>query len=215
MQISLILEYLHSYYIHSEVMYKAILSIRLICIIVCILFLSCKNNDYTPKPIAYNRIEKPDYSYKKYEQPLFIFNYSDLSTIEKVPGKDSSSWFNLVYPRYNATIYCSYLPITKETFGKALEDSYHLAYSHAIVANDIKQQVYSNPERHIGGIIYEIEGDVATPVQFFITDSISHFLRGSFYYDKQLNLDSVAPITSFIKEDIVEIFQTIAFRDRK
>lgn len=178
--------------------------------ILC-LFISCCSDkkEYTPKPVGFNRIEKPYYQYSTNQQPQYSFEYSDIAQIKEV--KDSIGWFNIVYPDYNVVIYCSYLPIDRETLNKALEDSYHLAYSHTVMADAINREVYSDNSRHIGGMLYELKGNVATPIQFFVTDSISNFLRGSFYYTENYNLDSVAPITAFIKEDIVRIFDTIKF----
>lgn len=175
-------------------------------------FYSCKN--YTPKPVGNNRIERPIHNYKKYEFSDFEFQYSERTKIDTLMSVDQNGyWFNIIYPEYNAVIYCSYLPINKTTLSKALDDSYHLAYSHTIKANDINQIIYSNST--IGGMIYQIEGAVATPLQFFVTDSMSNFLRGSLYYSSAVNTDSVAPITSFIEEDIRSLMQTIQFKNKK
>lgn len=188
--------------------YKQLIYILLLCTLI---FFSCKNKDYTPKPVAYNRIDKPSYNYRDYNSSNYSFQYSDIAEIKKVEFKNSDNWFNIVYPNYDAIIYCSYLPITKQTLSAAIEDSYHLAYSHSIMADDINQQIYSDSDRHIGGMLYLLDGNVATPIQFFITDSISNFLRGSLYYSKDINLDSIAPVTQFVKDDILQIFKTIKF----
>lgn len=185
-----------------------------LCLFVVFLFFRCGGDkDYVPKPIGYNRIEKPHYIYNYYQQPRYSFEYADIAKINE--EKDSLNWFNIVYPNYKAIVYCSYLPINKQTLNKALEDSYHLAYSHTIMAEAINGNTYSDDARHIGGMLYQLDGNVATPIQFFVTDSTSHFLRGSLYYTEHFNLDSVAPITDFIKDDIIHIFETVKFSDNK
>ena len=193
-----------------------LISLKIIpTLFIVFLFMGCANNkDYTPRPMGYNRIEKPSYSYSTNQQSSYSFEYADIARIKV--DKDSTNWFNIVYPDYSAVIYCSYLPIIdRQTLGKALDDSYHLAYSHTVMADAINSEVYSDPDRHIGGMLYELKGNVATPIQFFVTDSISHFIRGSFYYNENFNIDSVSPITNFIKEDIIRIFNTIKFSDKR
>lgn len=154
------------------------------------------------------------YSFNEYKIGLISFQLADIAKIEVLtPKAPNEYWFNILYPQYQAIIYCTYLPVTKENYSAAIEDSYHLAYSHALKAEGINQLIYKSPK--LGGIIYEIEGDVATPFQFFITDSTRNFLRGSFYYTRKIDTDSAYPITNFVKEDIEYIFNTIRFDAKK
>lgn len=176
----------------------------------------CRDNGGMPKPMGYNRIDRPVYGYEECRLSDFVFEHADIAQISQVKvNGDTSNWFNIIYPDYDAVIYCSFLSINRESLGKALEDSYHLAYSHSIMADAIEQHVYSDSVRGVGGVLYELEGNVATPMQFFITDSTAHFLRGSFYYSKDFDLDSVATITDFIKDDIVQLFKSVRFGDKK
>lgn len=182
---------------------------------ISVLLLSACKKDYTPKPLGYNRIDLPFYKYIDYSNSNLTFKYADLAKIQSIPNKDSLLWFNINYPSFNATIYCSYIKIKPNNLKEVLEDSYHLAYSHSIKADGISQNKYQDDQnRKIGGIIYELDGDVATPIQFFITDSTSNFLRGSFYYNSNINLDSIKPITDLVKKDIIEIFNSIKFQKK-
>lgn len=160
-----------------------------------------------PKPVGYNRIEIPNPSYAEYKTSKFALEYSTAAEIKAIPDKDNL-WFNISYDKLDATIYCSYIPITAEKLRDAIEDSYNLAYSHGLKASNITQSVYSNPETKVYGIIYTLEGNVATPTQFFLTDSVSNFFRGSFYYNTKVSMDSVAPITEKIRADIMQLVET-------
>ncbi len=181
----------------------------------CVLVLfGCRENGGMPKPMGYNRIDRPVYGYRECELADFVFEYADIAKVSEVKvSGDSGNWFNIVYPDYDAVIYCTFLSIDRESFGKVLEDSYHLAYSHSVMADAIEQHVYSDSVRGVGGVLYELGGNVATPVQFFITDSTTHFLRGSLYYSKDFDLDSVATITDFIRDDVVHLFKSVRFGD--
>lgn len=179
--------------------------------ILFILLASCR--DYTPKPIGYNRIEPIESEVKEYVFPNFSFQYPSIVRIDSLnaPRKDET-WFNIVYPNYNAVVYCTYLPITKDTFSKAVDDSYHMAYSHTLKASGIEQRLFRSNDDKVSGILYEIDGSVATPIQFFVTDSIRHFLRGSFYYSAKVDADSVAPITEFITKDIERMMSSFEWK---
>ncbi|MBK5721646.1 hypothetical protein JGH11_12265 [Dysgonomonas sp. Marseille-P4677] len=178
------------------------------------LFLSC--NDYTPKPKGYARIDRNKIEMKEFRYLDFSFLYPNDAKLEELEnGVKNEFWFNLSYPSYNAVVYCTYMSITPAQLSNALEDSYQLAYSHALKAEEIEQTVFTDSVRNKTGIIYEIKGMVAVPVQFYVTDSKSHFLRGSLYFNELVRPDSVAPIVSFLRSDIQEIMQSLEWNNLK
>lgn len=192
---------------------RPLILIVLLSVLSLLFFFSC--GEYTPKPKGYNRIDNVESKYVEYTFPEFSFKYSDQISIDTLLSKTKDEiWFNISYPKYNAVIYCTYLPVSKLTLPKALEDSYRLAFSHSVKADEIIQKTYSNTEKKVSGTIYSIEGDVATPIQFFLTDSVRHFFRGSFYYTEKVNLDSVAPITEFVLKDIHQMMDTFNWKNR-
>lgn len=174
--------------------------------------LSC--SEHTPLPIGYNRIDRHERYYINLEDPYFKFKYASAAHIETAPldNEGNDEFFNIVYPEYNARIYCSYTPITPKSFNKTLEDNHRFVFSHVVKADGIQQTIYENDENKTYGIIYDIGGNVATPIQFFLTDSITHFFRGSLYFDTQVKEDSVAPITSYIREDIISMIESFEWK---
>lgn len=187
---------------------------RICLCLLCLVFFSC--SEYTPKPKGYLRLEKIECGAIKYQDPRFSFLYPDITRIDYVEGASKDEkWFNIVYPHYNATIFCTYIPITGETLRNALEDSYQLAYNHASKAEGIKQVAFANPLHNTSGILYEITGSVATPIQFFVTDSVSNFFRGSLYYNDKVDKDSIAPVTQFIREDIIQLMESLEWGNHK
>ncbi|WP_280673694.1 MULTISPECIES: hypothetical protein [unclassified Dysgonomonas] len=163
--------------------------------------------------MGYNRIEKPVYSYRVYSTPYFTFLFPAIAKIEpqrhdSLPGH----WFDITYPKYKAVVHCTYLTVQKDSIRNFFEDSHRLAYSHTMRAEDINVSLFSNPDHEVMGAIYDIGGDVATPIQFCATDSLSHFLRGSLYYQEKVNPDSIEPITRYIRDDIVQIIESIKWK---
>lgn len=183
-------------------------------LIICFIFISC--SEYTPKPVGYPRINRTESVLVKYEYPAFTFLYPAGCRIEEVnEGHEQGFWFNISYPIYDAILYCTYLPVDKKKLSGALEVSYHLAYSHALKANGIQQSQFTDSLHYTSGIIYDIKGSVASPVQFYITDNTSNFLRGSLYFNQQVNPDSIAPVVGFLREDIVGLMESLEWKNIK
>lgn len=185
--------------------------LQFIFIMILSVLMSC--TDHTPKPMGYPRIDRNNVLLDSFSNKYFSFRYPSDARIEsKKPDNNLEIWLDISYPQYNATIHCTYLPISKQSLPKVLEDNYRLAYGHAAKAESINQIRYNNPRAHTYGILYDIGGSVAVPVQFFITDSISHFFRGSLYYNVSINnTDSIEPVTDFLRHDITTIMSTMTW----
>lgn len=59
---------------------------------------------------------------------------------------------------------------------------------------------------------FEMTGPAATPFQFFITDSTSHFMRGALYFNTQVRPDSLMPVYDFVKIDVDRLIKTFKFK---
>jgi gliding motility-associated lipoprotein GldD len=109
-----------------------------------------------------------------------------------------------------ATIYLSYQPV-RDNLSELLDDAHIFAYKHDVKANAIEPRFIPTKSDDVTGLLYDIEGNTASAVQFFVTDSISHFLRGSLYFYSAPNSDSLAPLIDFFKKDIEHLIETIDF----
>src|SRR5690606_34717624 len=113
------------------------------------------------------------------------------------------------FPRFNGKIHLSYQPIiSQDEFNMLVEDARTFAFKHTIKATAIDEGIISYPERDIYGIYYSIDGNTASSIQFFLTDSIRNYIRGALYFDEKPQLDSIQPVLDFIKEDINVMIQT-------
>lgn len=165
---------------------------------------------YTPKPVGYFRIELDNkvYDTARIKEPV-TFEYP--SNVSRIVQKSGDDFFDIVYPKYNARIYCSYKDI-ENNFYEISEDSRNFVYKHVIKADAITEQPFENHEREIYGLLYQIKGNAASQVQFLLTDSVKHFLRGALYFNNRPNKDSIAPVAEYITEDIVRIMETAEWR---
>ena len=186
------------------------LKILFIAFIFPVSFFYCTNK-YTPKPLGYFRIDLPQKEYVEYtSQCPFVFQYPKYGEIE-VSQDNEPCWFNISFPKYNGKIYLSYKHI-EDNLPILTEDTRKLTYKHTIKAEAIQEKIYADANKNVYGMLYEVKGNAASSVQFYLTDSSQHFLRGSLYFNAQPNKDSLAPVIDFFKEDIVHIMETISWK---
>lgn len=180
-------------------------------LIICLFLFSCSS---APKEKEQTSSIRKTHELVKYESASFSFDYNKGQIIiPKTADSSDEIWFDILDSDIDATIYCSYLPIDQESLYMTLEDSYRLAYSHVSVSDGISQSFISNDNLKTYATIYDIDGQVATPIQFFVTDSTSHFLRGSLYYNKSVKNDSVASTTKLIRDDILTLISSLRWKD--
>jgi len=173
---------------------------------------SCKEV-YTPKPRTYVRIDFPGKEYLLYdaEEP-YRFEYPAYARVAPDPsGKNNPHWLNIEFPALNGSIYLSYMKIQNNLDG-LIEDSRGFVYKHAIKAEQIPESRIAFNERRVYGILYDIKGNAASAVQFFVTDSTHHFLRGALYFNTQPDIDSLSPVIDFVRDDIVHFINTVEWK---
>lgn len=174
-----------------------------------------------PKPLGYFRIDLPKREYVLFNNQRdnhkdlpFSFEYPAYGKISpesenmKEPG-----WLNIEFPGYKAKIYLTYKDINNN-FEGLMEQTYKMnVKNHISKADAIKEQVFSNHENKVFGILYDLKGNTASAVQFFVTDSVKHYLRGSLYFDSEPDADSLEPVINFFRGDIVHLIETLNWKN--
>lgn len=190
----------------SSTLYKIILGILL-----SIGLASCKD-DYLPKPKTYLRLDIAPHSYRTLDTNLpFTLRYADNAFLS-YPYKEQPYWLNINYPKLNASIYLSYFKVDTN-LPQLLNDAQSMAYRHISKANEIKQELVILPATKVYGLIYLIEGvETASPINFYVTDSSNHYLRGAVYFNFAPNNDSIAPYIKGIREDIDTLIKTLYWK---
>jgi gliding motility-associated lipoprotein GldD len=183
----------------------------LLIVITASLF-SCGKN-YVPRPYGYFRVDLPPHNYRYLDtlQLPYRFEISSYAKVEKREAEGEKCWIDIKYPFLNAAIYCSYKPI-HGNLKELLEDTRQMAYKHSIRADAINEKLYQHPEKKVYGILYDLKGNTASSVQFFVTDSIHHFFRGSLYFDNVPNKDSIAPMSDYIRQDIIRLMESFEWK---
>jgi len=185
-----------------------------VSIIFSLLLLSACGEPSTPKPRSLFRIDIPAHSFITFDTNYpYTFEYADYATISKVERKRYPYWININYPRFNARVYVSYHHVDHD-INQFLEDAHTLAYKHITKANDIRQALILEPEHRVYGLVYYIKGnDVASPLNFYVTDSVEHFLRASLYFDMIPRNDSLEPVIEGIEKDLKHLVKTLEWKE--
>lgn len=166
--------------------------------------LAACEQDYTPKPRGFFRIDLPEKEYARFDTTWpYAFDYPVYAVISPDTRPSSEPWWmNIDFPMYKARIHVSYKTID-DNLPEYLENTRTFVIKHIPKAEAIIDTLIYNPDRRVFGMIYYIEGSgAASPCQFFVTDSARHFLRGALYFNIPPNNDSLAPVIRFIEADI-------------
>lgn len=187
---------------------------------VLVLLSSCFSN-YTPipKPKAYFEIPLPakEYVQSNFDNCPFEFQYPKYGSVQKKElyfgnKMEDPCWFNIEFPEFNATLYFSYKDMDgKEDVQTILDETRQLTWHHTVKAEFIDERIVQKGE-NIHGIYYNVGGNAASSIQFYLTDSIDHFLRASLYFKNAPNIDSTKEVVQFLEQDIQYLIETFEWK---
>lgn len=187
-------------------------------ITITALLSSCENN-VLPKPKAFLRLEYPDATYKieNIKKMPFTFNRNVLGENLKtktLKGNTTSYGITIAYPKLKGTIYLTYKGIdgNSENLNTFLRNAQNMTQEHTQKADAIAEQPFEDNKRKVYGMLYEVGGNAASQSQFYITDSINHFITGSLYFYAKPNYDSILPAAHYLKKDIKQIMETLEWK---
>lgn len=183
---------------------------KLIFLILLGGLLSC-GEEVQPKPGAFLALEYPQPDYQLYKSGCtYSFEKNTMARVE--PSRaDQRCWVNLEYDQLNGTIFITYQPVSNN-LDSLLTDAQKLPLQHTIKADAIEGAVYTNEFHRTYGMFYEVSGNAASQAQFYLTDSVNHFLTGSVYFDAQPNFDSILPAAAYLKRDMRHLMETVEWQ---
>ncbi|MFT6715463.1 MAG: gliding motility-associated lipoprotein GldD [Saprospiraceae bacterium] len=183
--------------------------VKCFVILILLMVVACDDEVVQPKPPGYYRIDLPtrEYQYSNTNCP-FEFKVSDQSTLSVSKKNEADCYFDLEYPKFNATVYLSYLPV-EGNLKSLVDQEYDLREKHNSFSTGTVERLYKDEQANVSAMMFDVKGvRAATPLQFFITDSVNHFFRGALYFYNSPNNDSLAPVIKYIREDIDTLVAT-------
>ncbi len=184
-----------------------------------LILVSCNSNYTAGKQHGYARIDFPEKQYQRFDQPgyPYTFEYPVYASVVRdstfFDDKAGDWWINIEIPRFGGRIYISYKDIhSRDNMDTLVNDAFKMAYKqHADVSTGISTTMLKTPN-HAEGIYFSLAGNTATANQFFLTDSVKHFLRGALYFDATPNADSLGIVNDFLKKDMLHLINTLQWR---
>lgn len=169
---------------------------------------------YQPKPMGYFRIDLPEKEYVKVDSlGKYAFEVPAYAVLTNDPfAPQEKDWVNVEMPSFKASIHLTHKDV-KGNLGEYLEDIHTMLTKHLQKANGMNDSLIVNPEREVYGRLIEMDGKgVATPLQFYLTDSTNHFLRGALYFNFVPNNDSMQPVIEYLRQDIDRMINTFEWK---
>ena len=181
--------------------------IHLYILIFALSLFSC-GEDTLPKPKSQLSLDYPSPTYTK---TIEACPYSfDKNVMGDVRYKNDCSAV-IDYPKLNASLFLTYRRVNKN-IKSLLNDAQKLTYEHVGKADDIIEEKYVNDQQGAYGMFYDVKGNAASQSQFYITDSTTHFLTGSIYFNVKPNYDSIYPAAVYLKNDIRHLMESIEWK---
>ena len=184
-----------------------------------VLLISCNTNYTVDKKRGYFKIDFPEKKYQLFDRPgyPYSFEYPVYANVVRdttfFDGKPENDWWiNIDFPQFKGRVFVSYKEIGKHRLDSLIDDAFKMSYKqHSQKASSIEPVPFRTPNK-IDGIYFTLEGNTATANQFFLTDSVKHFLRGSLYFDATPNEDSLSIVNDFLKKDLQYLINTLKWK---
>ena len=190
-------------------------SILLATLVITCIAVSCdRQSGYLPKPRGYFRIDLPEKAYIKVDTiERYRFDCPQYALVTPDPySPDEKNWVNIEMPQFKGSIHLTHKDV-KDNLGEYLEDVHTMVTKHLQKANGVRDSLIVNEEHQVYGLLIEMDGKgVATPMQFYLTDSTKNFVRGALYFNFKPDNDSMQPVINFIREDIDHLIKTFEWK---
>lgn len=192
------------------------LPLPLLLPLLLLLFISC-SEDIVPKPRGYPRLDLPEASYTRWsghcpftaEMPTYALVFEKPGTTAAIA--DTVCYMTLRFPRQRANVHLTSRKIEGD-LRQLIEDAHAFKDKHEAKAARIRSERVERDSARVFGTLFDVEGDVASPMVFYLTDSTTRFLYGSLYFDARPNADSLEPVTGRIREDLRHFAATLSWR---
>ncbi len=187
----------------------------LLALALAIFSFSCdRQSNYLPKPRGFFRIDLPEKGYVKVDTlDKFSFECPQYALVTPDPySPDEKNWVNIEMPQFKGSIHLTHKTVNGN-LADYLEDVHTMVTKHLQKANGVRDSLICNEEHDVYGLLIEMDGKgVATPMQFYLTDSTRNFVRGALYFNFKPDNDSMQPVINFIREDIDHLIETFEWK---
>ncbi len=180
-----------------------------------VLLASC-GDDAVPKPRGYLRLDLPDTTYAAWhgECPFSAEVPGYAMMVDKPraasAATDTACWTTMRFRGQHADVFMTYRRIDGD-LAQLIDDAHTFKDKHEAKAARIRTERILRSKDRVFGTYFDVDGDVASPAVFYLTDSTTHFLYASLYFDARPNADSLSPVTDRIRADLRHFARTLTW----
>jgi gliding motility-associated lipoprotein GldD len=173
------------------------------------LLLHACNPELTPKPRGYFRIDLPEQRYSQWEEAgILKAEIPAYAVVRESRRSEGSRWYDLRFSDQRATVHLTWSPVNGQ-LDAIINDAHTFKDKHGEKATRIQSERMLRDSSRVFGTLFDVEGDVASPFVFYLTDSTDNFLYGALYFDSRPNADSLGPVTERIRADLRHLAGTL------
>lgn len=175
---------------------------------------ACSDELSIPKPPTYLRLDLPAHSYKTYQSSCgYSFDAAKVFQIRDVVDTNGNTMCHkdIHMPNLNAVMHFSYIPM-KEPLSTYVNFANDKVDEHKLKATAIEDLQIINKKNNVYGTFFELQGDVASPFQFYLTDSAQRFVSGVVYFNSRPNYDSLRPSLDYLKIDLIRMMESFKWK---
>lgn len=184
------------------------MKVSFIGLILIFSIVSCDGNkNNIPKPPTYLKIDLPERTYSNYTDEC-NFNFKKPNYFKVKSAKQNACNKDITFEGLNGTLHLSVIDMDTSiaTYVNYANDK---VGEHKIKATSIIDTTIIRQEDRVFGTFFELQGNVASPFQFYFTDSTDRFFSGVVYFNSRPNYDSIKPTLDFVRKDLIEIMKTV------
>lgn len=176
-----------------------------------LLFVSCGDDEILiPRPPSYLRMDLPKHAYTSFKDECpYSFEYPSYFSVQITKDElgNNSCHKDINFGALNGVMHFSYIEM-EEPLSKYVNYSNDKVGDHKLKATKILDKQIIRPESKVYGTFFELQGDVASPFQFYLTDSTERFASGVIYFNNRPNYDSLKPVLDHLEIDLMHFVNT-------
>ena len=175
-------------------------------LLLALVTLSCEGTTFIPKPPTYLRLELPNHTYEKYTSNCeYHFEIPEIYTVQDAPMEDGYNCHKRIHlGPLNATLFFRYWKMD-QPLAFYVNNANDEVERHTLKADNILDERIIRPKENVYGTFFELQGNVATPFQFYLTDSTERFVYCEVLFNSTPNYDSLKPSLDYLKVDLKKL----------
>lgn len=185
--------------------------------LLLLVMLTACGEDPVPRPRGHLRLDLPDTGYVRwsgacpFDADLPVYALGVDRPGQTAATADTACASTLRFPGQRASVFITCRRLNGD-LAELIEDAHAFKAKHEARAVRIRTERLERPDARVFGTLFNVDGDVASPLVLYLTDSTSRFLYASLYFDARPNGDSLEPVTARLRADLHRFAGSLTWR---